>query len=688
MTISIAVGEPTFVAGYEAQPWLAGDFSIVVPGAVQTGDIGFILTGRDDSAAITATSPSGWTQIGTDYVAGNSNWRLLYRVRQAGDPATVAFGAGISGTVVAFWYRNATLGAIGTWWKRTATVNTLSAPKLTRTSAKSLILAIGGDRAIAATAGEVGYASVTGATYARRYDGNPTLNAGTQICGSIYAEISPTSLESDVTFTMNDSSGNGFGLQIELVQAPTWRSVSQAHVMTGGAWKQAKAMYTKVNGEWKQTFPADTGTPQIVGLRHCAIQTWSVTTPSGAGPVSVSAPGVPYYNVIGDKSQIASAYVQVQFQSTVSKESANITARWEAGVGWGIYLIVTPYQSDPVNYPWYWSYYYYYAALTDAEVAAIPSTKKAIRLWTPREGGWFAYMPVCWESAGTYTYPVRSDTDGGLDSHTLTGSTPANTFASVTAVDDGAALAFTVSEGYSTMSPPYDATTTKPSTTVTIQLKNSGGTVIASLVQAVAAPHTDSPGFARTIGRMGAPITAQAPESPVSAVNDWYWPVEWEGLFDRLPYETQMPINIKFGRRLDNGIAEWWVYDKDDERIGDFRLAMRKGITDTIEIHGVNLKPDLIGFGIAKSIVHYGTIWSPTRFVVLQPPDQMTYGVMNQMWGWTKLEDAPVKSRSALFHRVYSPSRKDTFLLYDTHVPMYNRFSELGYPYPEEVAQW
>jgi hypothetical protein len=49
-----------------------------------------------------------------------------------------------------------------------------------------------------------------------------------------------------------------------------WRSVTQPKLKFGGAWRDASVMYTKVGGVWRKTWPADTGTPKIVGLAYMA----------------------------------------------------------------------------------------------------------------------------------------------------------------------------------------------------------------------------------------------------------------------------------------------------------------------------------------------------------------------------------------------------------------------------------
>ena len=452
----------------------------------------------------------------------------------------------------------------------------------------------------------------------------------------------------------------------------TWRTVSQPYIRTGDAWKTGKAMYTKVNNVWKQVWPADTGTPQIVGVRHGGTVgsntfDWTSTLPQGAyGSTYFPAPKSPYYRVIGDKTQIASAVVNFTWDTSTPKSATHVVTSWTCPDGWGIYLVVLPVENP--NYPNYWNYEYYYAGMTTAEAAAIASPKLVYEIWTPRNGGYFAPMPVCWELSGKYTYPVRTTTNL-TDTHTLAGSNPTGVSAVTTLVSDGTAADYTVAEGYADMD---SVNTSKTNMTFSVQLKNSGGTVLSSWSGSLDPNFADTPGILYTASRT-------AKEQP----KEYYWPTEWRGIFDNFP--TPDP-KIEWYGESHKGEGIWNVYLY-EELVGDFRLGLIPGITDSIQICGVNIRQDLIGLGVMKDVVRHGTRWSPMRFVFVEPPDEITYAVM-QSWGWTPLEDASKKSKSYEFYRKTMNRESGKFLIYDTHVPMYNRFSELGLPEFEEVAQW
>jgi hypothetical protein len=689
----VRLGTPTFVAGYETTPWGAGGWTINVPASVQEGDLGFIIAGKDDGAAITATDPAGWTRVITDTPATNSNWRILTRVRQAGDPATIAFGAGITGTVVAFWYRNARLGSVGSRWVRSGSNNSVTCPLLERSVAGSVLLAIAGDRSIAATAGEKGYASVTGATFVRQYEGNPTLSAGVQICATFYAEIAPAGNPSDVVWTLNDSAGNAIGLQLELVPAEEWRTVSQPKLKLGGAWRNASVMYTKVGGAWRQTWPDNSGTPRIVAVEYMA-RSERVPGIPGSDHLRSYPAGAPRYRVVGDTTQIHTARVELKYTPASPKSPKEQIIAWDVTHDWGIYMVSWRVDASTVKY--------YYAGMTHAEAAAIALPKYATLLWSPRGGGWFAYMPVCFDASGV-TVPMRDDAAGGLDAHSGYAPFPPGRSAIKTADSTPVSLVddYTVANGYTDQEANngYYGYSAPALTSLTIILRNSGGTVLSQWGPA-AAPYAS----VSHVPGLGTGAAAMASRSVQRSQSDLYWPVEWQGLFDNI-----YNYDVRFGRIVPDGntagSAEWWVFDDKGNRIGDFKLALRKGITDTVEVHGANIRPDLIGTGIMKAIVQHGLVWLPTRFAAMDAPGigaygsgpgvreipdsvRDTYNVVLNDWGWTKLEDAPNRSKSAAFYKVFDLRQKDRYLIYDTHVPMYNRFSELGLPSIEEVVQW
>lgn len=207
---------PTFVSQYEATPWSTSSAKVNIPAEVQEGDLGFIVVGRDDGNGISISTPAGWDIVHSQ-VASNSSWRIYSRkyVATDGNQVNVQFIAGM--TVYAFWYRNANLGPVGTPQVRSASSALCVCPSITRTDPNSAIIAIAGERSIASTSGETGYTSVTNSTYKGNSNGNPTLGAGTYITQVWLSEIASGQAEAIVTWTIKDSSGNGFGLQIELL---------------------------------------------------------------------------------------------------------------------------------------------------------------------------------------------------------------------------------------------------------------------------------------------------------------------------------------------------------------------------------------------------------------------------------------------------------------------------------------
>jgi hypothetical protein len=481
---------------------------------------------------------------------------------------------------------------------------------------------------------------------------------------------------STLTFTPTSGTGTYIGILTDAGAVGT-----AGHLVSNLTVTPANPVTTVPNNgvvfPWRQAWPnPNTGALEIVGVRKefgYSIYGWSsegiYATKLGEPSVfngRFGLPLVPYYRIKGDTSQIASAKVTLRFTPIAPKSPVEHTISWEAPVGWGLYHVM--YQSATDGY-----FKYYYTALTDAEATTLKADASQVvtQLWSPKEGGWFVWMPVCWDTSGV-TVPMRpegSQTSDGLDPYSGYTPFPPNRSATSVLAD------YTVANGYTDMKNNdivYSA--------ITIELKNSGGTVIASWSGSLAAGNTpDQPGKGNTVTRM----------ARVQAVlnKDFYWPVEWRGLFDNFAdFMPSKPI-VRFNKDVHTGAGEWIVYDEQGERIGDFRLALRKGVTDTVEIHGVNLKPDLIGMSIMRSIVHHGTIWCPTRFVVVEPPNKPTYDVMRS-WGWQKLEEASAKSSSYLFYRKFDLLAKDKYLIYDTHVPMYNRFSELGFPSLDEVAEW
>lgn len=211
------VAVPTYVASVEGDPWNDSSGDLAIPVEVQDGDLGFLIVGKDDGLGISIATPAGWTILHSQ-VASNSSWRIYtkqYSSADDGSTLSVAFASGH--TYFAFWYRNASIGPKGTAQVRSATAATLVCPLLARTDTDSALLAIGGDRSINTTEGEKGYASVTNSVYKTNSNGIPTLGSGSYITQAWISEIAPGSSTNIVTWTLNDTSGNGFGMQVELI---------------------------------------------------------------------------------------------------------------------------------------------------------------------------------------------------------------------------------------------------------------------------------------------------------------------------------------------------------------------------------------------------------------------------------------------------------------------------------------
>lgn len=374
---------------------------------------------------------------------------------------------------------------------------------------------------------------------------------------------------------------------------------------------------------WRQAWPnAGTGTLGIVGVRkeygtisYGAYSEMIQYTQKGEPHFlnnKFSLPFVPFYRVIGDTSLVASAKVTLRFTPKAPKSPVEHTISWEAPVGWGLYHVGYMGTDGYAKY--------YYAALTDAEVSALPANNYITKMWTPKEGGWFVYMPVCWDVSGV-TVPMRSDvvdSSSGLDPYSGYTPFPPNRTATSALAD------YTVADGYSDMGNidvVYDA--------ITIELKNSGGTVIASWTGSLAAGNTpDSPGINPTLMKRA----TYTPEQEL------YWPAQWRTMFDKIDGLNPDYV-VQFNRDIPHkGEAEWIVLTREGEPIGDFRLTLRKGYYNLIEVRGVNLQPDLIGLSIMRRIVEFGIKYGPSEYVLVKPPNQITYDVM-KTWGWVPLRE-------------------------------------------------
>jgi hypothetical protein len=446
--------------------------------------------------------------------------------------------------------------------------------------------------------------------------------------------------------------------------AGVWRNVTSVAYKAAGVWKTSKVVYVKVNGEWKQVLPApNTGTLEIVGV---GLTRKSQVAATVSGYLTYY-PRTINYAVMGDASQVASAKVTLRFTPIAPKSPTEHTISWEAPVGWGIYLVTWHVTGSYASR-------YFYAAMTDAEVAAyvppVDTTQwKIVRLWTPKAGGAFAYMPVCWDASGV-TVPMRDDSAGGLDPYSGYTPFPPNRTATSALAD------YTVADGYSDMSYTRDPT---PDYNYTIELKNSGGTVIASKTGTI---------LGTWVGTAGATAFGNMLAQARNIHSDLYWPPEWQDLFSAI-LGLGNRMKVEFFEHTKNGTAEWHVLQLDEDtlqdwtKIGDFRLAMRVGNHNIVEIHGVNLAPDLVGQHIMKTVVDYGVQYCPTRYVIVRPPNQPTFDVM-RTWGWNIFDERPDLNdvKQTILDRGENPDR---YLVNESN-PITNYFHTLGLSPSDEVT--
>lgn len=118
-----------------------------------------------------------------------------------------------------------------------------------------------------------------------------------------------------------------------------------------------------------------------------------------------------------------------------------------------------------------------------------------------------------------------------------------------------------------------------------------------------------------------------------------HWPQEWEGLFDSIS-TLDDGQTIRFSHRNAEGWAIWEVLAGNDV-IGDFGLGVGRDTPSVIEVHSVNLKPDLVGQRIMRRIVEHGVEFCPTPYVVCRVwawSGVETYNAMRS-WGWRNYED-------------------------------------------------
>ena len=441
-----------------------------------------------------------------------------------------------------------------------------------------------------------------------------------------------------------------------------WRTISQPKLKLTGAWRDASAMYTKVNGEWRQTWPANSGTPRIVGVAYMGATDYLPGIPGSDFRHTYPA-GTPRYKIVGDKTLINSAKVEIKMTPAAPKTPAEHTFSWDVTWDWGIYKVSWRVDASTTKY--------YIAGMTHAEAAAIALPKYATLLWSPREGGWFAYMPVCWDASGV-TVPMRSDADGGLDAHSGYAPFPPGRAASSTLAN------YTVADGYKDQEAAngYFGYSAANITTITILLRNTAGTVI-SQYGPVALPYGNGvhvPGLGT-----GPAALMRARSAPVEQLQ-YYWPTEYRTLFDHMDVFGQAYTVVWHGDGV-RGDGEWWVYDRDGEKAGDFGLGFRHDASGLIEITSSNVRPELVGERIMFHMQEHLLTWCPTEYVIAPTPDPMTQAVM-EGWGWRPMSEllAPLNFKISAERQFHLESH-----IYARSDPMYNRFTELGLPPWQEV---
>lgn len=203
---------PTWVAGATTYT-NSGAGSLTIPIAVDAGDLGILVAGYDSGTDPVWAAPAGWTLV-THFAATNSHWYIWTRVMD-GTELTIASPWSVgAGTLHGGWWRNAALGTVGTPGIRSGTVFTVVAPNVATTNPKALLF---GDRSIMSAAGETdAINSLSPYGQVRHAGAINVLSQGTGICSAYFADGTGSG---DVTATMQDASGNAFGMQLELVPA-------------------------------------------------------------------------------------------------------------------------------------------------------------------------------------------------------------------------------------------------------------------------------------------------------------------------------------------------------------------------------------------------------------------------------------------------------------------------------------
>lgn len=435
---------------------------------------------------------------------------------------------------------------------------------------------------------------------------------------------------------------------------------------------------TSVPFSAKQILPnPGTGTLQIVGVRKTAgykpygwtsFDSINFTSPNVAHVANAkwTFPLVPMYRIMGDTSQIASAKVTLTFTPIAPKSPAEHTISWEAPVGWALYHVGYLSTTDG-----YWKRYI--AALTDAEAATLRSNSRRFvtKIWSPKEGGYFAWMPVCWDASGV-TVPMLAEAAQGAD-----GTDPYSGYAEFppTRTATSTLSNYTVLNGYSDM-----WNNDINYTAVTIELKNSGGTVIASWTGALPAGNSpDQPGKGNTVALREA--------EPTRSLNTWdtdlQWPEEWQDTFFAHVDGVSPMFDIKFvGFTNIRHEATYEVYDKlNGELAGYFKVGFRPHMLDVGEIRGGYMRPEYYGQGVLKNMAAHFLKFGPWEWITCKQPDQETYDVMAS-WGMVPLTETPLKFRR--FDNEYMANPANVLCAYRPKEESY--FHYLGIPSLEELG--
>lgn len=216
---------PSYVASatpFDSGSGTVSSFTMTTPGAAIAGHTGFILVtwvGSAGETPPTVTAASGvgndWTALAGPLTANNSGYVLFYRQLVGGDSSTVTVTlSGLARFVVAesAWYRNVDSvipGPLGDRAGVSSSVTTL--PAMTVSSSTTVVLLAAAERT---TATGTVISSLSAGTVRRFTEG--TGSSTTSAMLGDRQTLGVTSL-SACTVTYNSASGNGAGLQVNLL---------------------------------------------------------------------------------------------------------------------------------------------------------------------------------------------------------------------------------------------------------------------------------------------------------------------------------------------------------------------------------------------------------------------------------------------------------------------------------------